>query len=852
MKRITFLSLEILTLLAVISPSVVAQKTNPVTGINWPQATGSGAPTLTCNATYYGLPYTDTTNNNLYSCTPSGWIQMNVGGGCAEGTCLQNNPVGSQIWTQPVGTDAGISTEVLAIVTPDGLSNISMSKYFGPGGMVNHHLSPADGLVYDSTNAAGTGITSVGGDTVKLLSTNPIIVGGSSGAPPQQVTNLANGTHPSDAVNLSQLASAGCSNCIVNNPANAANQTVAGPLTTTCQLASSTDICLTAPPYYGSINGATKTTGTFAIGTSGTVASCSTFTANEGLYIAGAAASGANYIGTVVSCSGTTMTVTPTTATSVTGAVVQHDETAALQSAINALNPSGGTIWVPDGTYLMNGPLQDTGGANAIITIPKLPNYTSPLVDIEIRGYTLPNPNTYGGAIFQTACPAGNFFGGYDAAAGGGSPPFTNVQLQMQRLTIFTLYNATCVAVNATNILAFQGYDLLIRPDATWNGSLPTNTNGGLYMPAVLNEPTNQLNNLTVAGYTNNVILTEHTQVSKLQSVLGVNCMVADTGHNASAPGTYFGNSISINSVWAQNCTHMLAAGSNATTINIQNLDSENNTIDIYDPSNDLHGYIGFLNPFSPNTLNMTGGSNLTIFNMWTNGFNTPIAVGFPTMQRTAITGGNDSNQGATPTIVAVDNTVPTGSAAAAPAIFIAPNLPTGFAVHWIMGHDGGTGFNAERESFVYYGGSGSTSNYWWKGIHTPGTGAPAGICGNGTGQVGIGFLEDSGCPTIAPLTVNGPAVDNANWETVQGVDIASSTTIAPTTGLFRVSGTATISTITPPTGMSSTVGGCLDVLATGTWSTVTGGNIAGVMTAVAGVIYHFCYFPVQGLWYAK
>ncbi len=47
---------------------------------------------------------------------------------------------------------------------------------------------------------------------------------------------------------------------------------------------------------------------------------------------------------------------------------------------------------------------------------------------------------------------------------------------------------------------------------------------------------------------------------------------------------------------------------------------------------------------------------------------------------------------------------------------------------------------------------------------------------------------------------------------------IASATTIAPTTQMFSVSGTASISTITPPAGFSTTQGGCLNALATGAW----------------------------------
>jgi hypothetical protein len=109
MRRITFLGLAILTLLACTCTSG-AQKTNPVTGINWPLATGTGAPTAqaapfpsTCTATYYGLVYTDTSvvPNQRWQCGPvagTGTWQI-AGGGCTgtvvTGNVTFNNQVGT-------------------------------------------------------------------------------------------------------------------------------------------------------------------------------------------------------------------------------------------------------------------------------------------------------------------------------------------------------------------------------------------------------------------------------------------------------------------------------------------------------------------------------------------------------------------------------------------------------------------------------------------------------------------------------------------------------------------------------------------------------------------------------------
>jgi hypothetical protein len=75
------------------------------------------------------------------------------------------------------------------------------------------------------------------------------------------------------------------------------------------------------------------------------------------------------------------------------------------------------------------------------------------------------------------------------------------------------------------------------------------------------------------------------------------------------------------------------------------------------------------------------------------------------------------------------------------------------------------------------------------------------------------------------------------------GTPIASSTTVAPVAPITHITGTSSLSTITVPTrgdGIAWT--GCLSLIADGAWSTVTGGNIATAITAVAGTVYQACY----------
>ena len=82
------------------------------------------------------------------------------------------------------------------------------------------------------------------------------------------------------------------------------------------------------------------------------------------------------------------------------------------------------------------------------------------------------------------------------------------------------------------------------------------------------------------------------------------------------------------------------------------------------------------------------------------------------------------------------------------------------------------------------------------------------------------------------------------------GANIASATTIAPVNGIQHVTGTTAIATITTPTGMSATKGGCLTLIADGAWTTTTAGNIFATMVAVAGTPYFACYDGSK--WYIK
>jgi collagen type VII alpha len=96
----------------------------------------------------------------------------------------------------------------------------------------------------------------------------------------------------------------------------------------------------------------------------------------------------------------------------------------------------------------------------------------------------------------------------------------------------------------------------------------------------------------------------------------------------------------------------------------------------------------------------------------------------------------------------------------------------------------------------------------------------------------GINYLDDGGNLTVKTMSVQSVPT------------IASAATIAPTSGLNKVSGTVAITTITPPTVLQGggAFRGCIKMIPTGLWTTATGGNIALASTAVVNRVMDLCY----------
>jgi hypothetical protein len=108
---------------------------------------------------------------------------------------------------------------------------------------------------------------------------------------------------------------------------------------------------------FGASGSAQTTTGSITTGTNLlTVASAIDFAVGQGISVAGAGAAGALLVSSVTAINGLVLTLAGNAGTSVTGAVVKHDDTAAIQAALTSVQ-AGGTVFLPDGYYRVSSTL---------------------------------------------------------------------------------------------------------------------------------------------------------------------------------------------------------------------------------------------------------------------------------------------------------------------------------------------------------------------------------------------------------------------------------------------------------------------------------------------------------------
>lgn len=107
-----------------------------------------------------------------------------------------------------------------------------------------------------------------------------------------------------------------------------------------------------------------------------------------------------------------------------------------------------------------------------------------------------------------------------------------------------------------------------------------------------------------------------------------------------------------------------------------------------------------------------------------------------------------------------------------------------------------------------------------------------------GTTSAGIGYVAAAVTGAFGTTAGDG-SLRAKYYETVVGANVASASTIAPTGGIFHVTGTTQITTISlPRTGFT----GSIQIIPDAAFTTATGGNIALASTAVVGRVLTMTY----------
>ncbi len=83
MRNIT---ISLVALFGLLPAYAAGPSINPLSNIQWPKVTGTTAPSIPCNSTFYGMPYTNVSTGDFYVCAVSGWVLFPGAGGTIGGS----------------------------------------------------------------------------------------------------------------------------------------------------------------------------------------------------------------------------------------------------------------------------------------------------------------------------------------------------------------------------------------------------------------------------------------------------------------------------------------------------------------------------------------------------------------------------------------------------------------------------------------------------------------------------------------------------------------------------------------------------------------------------------------------
>lgn len=121
-------------------------------------------------------------------------------------------------------------------------------------------------------------------------------------------------------------------------------------------------------------------------------------------------------------------------------------------------------------------------------------------------------------------------------------------------------------------------------------------------------------------------------------------------------------------------------------------------------------------------------------------------------------------------------------------------------------------------------------------------------------------YSVPTGSATLLTPAFTGTTTGGCSWSatttpaspisSMQIASVAASSTIAPTSQIVNLTGSTTIQTMTLPSGMSSTIGGCIYLIPSSSVSTGTAGNFYAAYSLAGSTLYIACWNGSK--WYLK
>lgn len=276
---------------------------------------------------------------------------------------------------------------------------------------------------------------------------------------------------------------------------------------------------------FGASGSAVTTTGNIAAASNTlTVASAATFAEGQGILIKGAGAKGAHHVATITVIKDASITLSAEALSNVTNAVVQHDDTAAINAALAAAyQGGGGQVLLPSGRYRCNAPFNRA--TNSILTLPQNIAYVGLPTRIEFIGTVRSNdPGPSADPAKPAASPGGVSIDASDAPAGSGTDPavfagsptyvegFTqwqNADVFIDKMSFFVPPNPTICGVNFSNCLRGSVGDSFVAfaSDPTVR---PTNASVGIIFPQAHNNVIFHCGEAHIAGFKTGIRASEH------------------------------------------------------------------------------------------------------------------------------------------------------------------------------------------------------------------------------------------------------------------------------------------------------------------------------------------------------